>query len=312
MSTLAPGRIRYGLMLREDGHVMDDGTCARLDDERFLLSTTTAAAGGVMRHLEFVRQCLRPQMDVRLADVTDHWAQFAVAGPRAARLLALVLDELPPVGFMGHAPVAVGGAAGRLLRISFSGELGYELAVPARWGEALWRLLVAQAEGLGGAAYGMEAMDVLRIEKGFLTHAEIDGRTTADDLGLGRLVADKDCIGKAAAGREGLVDPERAQLVGLRGVGRDDVPAAGALIVEADAAFSAETVEGHVTSACVSPTLDAPIALALLRAGRARHGERVRLVDPMRGTEAHCFVVPPVFHDPEGLRARAEPEPTDA
>ena len=202
MSTLKPGRIRYGAMLREDGHVMDDGTCARLADGRFLVTTTTAAAGQVLRHLEFVRQCLRPGLAVRLASVTDHWAQYAIAGPLAPRLLRLVLDDVPSLGFMQHGPVAISGVECRLFRISFSGELGYELAVPARWGDGLWRVLVAQAEALGGCAYGMEAMDVLRIEKGFLTHAEIDGRTTAFDLGLEGMLKDEDFIGRAAARRD--------------------------------------------------------------------------------------------------------------
>ncbi len=316
MSTLAPGRVRYGIMLREDGHVMDDGTCARLGDERFLLTTTTAAAAQVMRHLEFARQCLVPEMAVRLASVTEHWAQFAVAGPRSDALLRLVLDEMPPLGFMRHAGVAVSGIAGRLFRISFSGERGYELAVPARWGDGVWRLLVAQAEALDGCAYGLEALDVLRIEKGFLTHAEIDGRTTAWDLGLEAMIAGKDCIGRTASRREGLRGPARAQLVGLRGCGPDDVVAAGGLLIAEGDAFQAATVAGHVTSACTSACASAAtggwIGLALLQDGRARHGERLRLVDRMRGSESTCEVGEPGVYDPEGLRARTDPETSDA
>ncbi len=179
-STLPEGRVRYGLMLREDGHVMDDGTAARLGENHYLMTTTTAAAGQVMMHLDYVAQVLRPDRDVRLASVTEHWAQFAVAGPRAADLLATVIaEDVADLGFMACRAVTVAGVTGRLFRISFSGERGYEVAVPARYGASLWRLLVAQAESLGGGPYGMEALNVLRIEKGFLTHAELHGRTTS-------------------------------------------------------------------------------------------------------------------------------------
>ncbi|HSG57569.1 MAG TPA: sarcosine oxidase subunit alpha, partial [Paracoccaceae bacterium] len=173
-STLPVGRVRYGLMLREDGHVMDDGTTARLGPDHFVMTTTTAAAGQVMKHLEFVHQALRPDLDASLCSVTEHWAQFAVAGPKARDLLNGLLDSPIDDGawpFMACGPVSVQGVAGRLFRISFSGEHAYEVAVPARYGESLYRLLVSHAVALGGGAYGMEALNVLRIEKGFITHA---------------------------------------------------------------------------------------------------------------------------------------------
>ncbi len=193
--------------------------------------------------------------------------------------------------------------AARLFRISFSGEEGYELAVPARFGEALFRDLLARAETMGGGPYGMEALNVLRIEKGFLTHAEIDGRTTAFDLGLERMVAQgKDCIGKAAAVRPGLWGPERAQLVGLKA---ESPITAGAHLFRPGFAVERENDEGHVTSVCRSPTLGCWLGLALLIDGRARHGQQIRLVDHLRGIDVLCEVCPPVFHDPEGRRMRA-------
>ena len=305
ISTMRPGRVRYGLMLREDGHVMDDGTVARLDEGHFLVTTTTAAAEQVIAHLEFVRQGLRPELDVQLAPVTEQWAQFAVAGPRSRELLATVLDDgSPDVGFMGCSQVGVSGAAGRLFRISFSGELGFEVAVPANFGDALFRLLHRLAVDLGGGAYGTEALNVLRIEKGFPTHAEMDGRTTAFDLGLARMVAaDKDCIGRTMAARGGLMDPARPQLVGLRAQGASVT--AGAHLFRREAAHVRENSEGHVSSACHSPTLGSDIALAFLRHGRTRHGERIVAVDHMRKIESTCEVGPPVFVDPNGGRARA-------
>jgi len=177
-SSLAPGRTRYGLMLREDGHVMDDGTTARLSDDRWLMTTTTAAAGQVMRHLDWVKQAYCQGWDVRFISVTEHWAQFAIAGPKSRDLLNGLLDgpiDNESVPFMANRPVTIGGQAARLFRISFSGEHAYELAIPARYGAALFDELLARAEALDGGAYGMEALNVLRIEKGHITHAEITG-----------------------------------------------------------------------------------------------------------------------------------------
>ena len=174
---------------------------------------------------------------------------------------------------MACGAVEAAGVAGRLFRISFSGELAYEVAVPARYGAALFALLVERARGLGGGPYGMEALNVLRIEKGLLTHAELHGRTTADDLGLGRmLAAGKDCIGKAGAARPGLSGPEREQLVGLRPMARGGRLLAGAHVLAPGAAFTAENDEGYLTSHCHSPTLGHAIALGLReeRAGADR------------------------------------------
>ncbi|MEL6679759.1 MAG: 2Fe-2S iron-sulfur cluster-binding protein, partial [Pseudomonadota bacterium] len=204
-SALKEGRVRYGLMLREDGFVMDDGTTARLGPDHYVMTTTTAAAGQVMAHLEFVRQCLRPDLDVAVTSVTDQWAQFAVAGPKARELLNGVLDtpiDNESFPYMSCGAVTVAGVAGRLFRISFSGEHAYEVAVHARYGDALVRLLAERAEALGGGLYGMEALNVLRIEKGFITHSEIHGRTTADDIGMGRMVSvKKDAVGKMLSRR---------------------------------------------------------------------------------------------------------------
>jgi sarcosine oxidase subunit alpha len=307
-STLPVGRVRYGLMLREDGHVLDDGTTARFGESHFVMTTTTAAAALVMRHLEFVHQGLVPQMDLRMISVTEQWAQFAVAGPKARACLNTVLDEPLAEGevpFMACGPRRIGGVEGRLFRISFSGEEGYEVAVPARYGESLYRLLVAQAESLGGGAYGMEALNVLRIEKGFITHAEIHGRTTAFDIGLQKMVsAKKDCIGKAASQRPGLSGPERQQLVGLRPRDPKAAIVAGAHLYRERAAAVSANDEGYVTSVCWSPTLQTSLGLGFLADGRARHGETVRLVDLLRKIEVPCEVTDPVFLDPEGGRMR--------
>jgi len=302
-STLPVGRVRYGLMLREDGLVLDDGTSARLGDNHYLMTTTTAAAGLVMRHLDFVHQAFCATWQVRFISVTESWAQFAVAGPKARALVNSFLEAPVDLPFMGVAPVRIGGVDARLFRISFSGEEGYEIAVPSRYGEALFRDLVARAETMGGGPYGMEALNVLRIEKGFITHAEIHGRVSAHDIGLEKMVSGKkDCIGKAAATRPGLWGPEREQLVGLKA----DAPiSAGAHLFVPGAEVHRETDQGYVTSVGYSPTLGAWLGLAFLKDGRARLGDRVRLVDHLRGLDVLCEVCHPVFHDPEGEKLRA-------
>lgn len=302
-SNLPVGRVRYGLMLREDGLVLDDGTSARLGDSHYLMTTTTAAAGLVMRHLDFVHQAFCADWQVRFISVTESWAQFAVAGPKARALVNSFLEVPVDLPFMGVAPVRIGGVDARLFRISFSGEEGYEIAVPTRYGEALFRDLVARAETMGGGPYGMEALNVLRIEKGFITHAEIHGRVSAHDIGLEKMVSvKKDCIGKAAATRPGLWGPEREQLVGLKA----DAPiSAGAHLFVPGAEVHRETDQGYVTSVGYSPTLGASLGLAFLKDGRARLGDRVRLVDHLRGLDVLCEVCHPVFHDPEGEKLRA-------
>jgi sarcosine oxidase subunit alpha len=302
-STLPVGRVRYGLMLREDGLVLDDGTSARLGEAHYLMTTTTAAAGLVMRHLDFVHQAFCADWQVRFISVTESWAQFAVAGPKARALVNSFVEEPVDLPFMGVAPVRIGGVDGRLFRISFSGEEGYELAVPTRYGEALFRDLVARAETMGGGPYGMEALNVLRIEKGFITHAEIHGRVTAHDIGMEKMVsAKKDCIGKAAATRPGMWGPEREQLVGLKAT---EAISAGAHLFVPGAEVHRETDQGYVTSVGWSPSEGAWLGLGFLKDGRARIGERVRLVDHLRGLDVICLVCNPVFHDPEGEKLRA-------
>ena len=307
-STLKVGRVRYGLMLREDGFVMDDGTTARLGDSHYVMTTTTAGAGDVMKHLEFVHQGLRPDLDVAFTSVTEQWAQFAVAGPKSRELLNGLLgdpidDESWP--FMGCGPVQVLGQPGRLFRISFSGEHAYEIAVPARYGASLFDLLTKRAEALGGGLYGMEALNVLRIEKGFITHAEIDGRITAYDIGMGRMVSQKkDCIGKTMSQRPGLEEAGRERLVGLKPIGESRELLAGAHLYNEEAEPVRTNDQGYLTSVCYSPTLGVMLGLGFLADGPDRYGETVKMVDHLRGVTTLCEVVNPVFFDADGGRVR--------
>ncbi|MEM9582636.1 MAG: sarcosine oxidase subunit alpha family protein [Pseudomonadota bacterium] len=306
-STLKVGRVRYGLMLREDGHVLDDGTTARLADDHFVMTTTTAAAGLVMRHLEFVHQCLRPDWDVRFISVTEQWAQFAVAGPKSRELLNRLLDnpiDNNSVLFMGCGEVAIGDVGARLFRISFSGEHAYEIAVPARYGESLFKALLAEAEALEGGAYGMEALNVMRIEKGFITHAEIHGRVTAFDIGMERMIsAKKDCIGKTGAMRPGLIGADREQLVGLQPVGAVRELNAGAFLFETEAEPVRANQQGYTTSVAFSPE-KGMIGMAFLKNGRNRRGETLKLVDHIRNVETLVVVSDLVVLDPKGEKTR--------
>ncbi|SHJ39806.1 sarcosine oxidase subunit alpha [Shimia gijangensis] len=307
-STLKVGRTRYGLMLREDGTVMDDGTTARMGENHYVMTTTTAAAGPVMRHLEYVHQCLRPDLDVSMISVTEQWAQFAVAGPKSRELLnGLLAEEINSDSwpFMACGEALIQGVKGRLFRISFSGEHAYEVAVPSRYGDSLFRLLVSRAESMGGGAYGMEALNVLRIEKGHITHSEIHGRTNAFDIGFARMVsAKKDCIGKTMSERPGLVGDTREQLVGLKPIGVVKQLTAGAHLFEKGADPVRVNEQGYTTSVGFSPTLETYLGLGFLRNGRARHGEEIQMVDHLRGITTQCVVCDPVFIDPEGGRVR--------
>jgi sarcosine oxidase subunit alpha len=308
ISSLKVGRVRYAVMLREDGMVLDDGTVARFGARHFVVSTTTGAAGEVMRHLDFCAQVLWPELNVMFTSVTEQWAQFAVAGPKSRELIsalceAEITDEA--LAYMGCAELRLGGIAARLFRISFSGERAYEIAVPAEFGDGLARSLDQEAARLGGGWYGMEALNVLRLEKGYLTHAELDGRVTADDIGLGAMVSGKkDCVGKVMSQREGLVCAERLKLVGLKPVGASKQLLGGAHLFNPGDEPTRQNSQGHISSQCFSPHLGYPIAQAMVLRGRARLGETVRMVDHLREVETLCEICSPVFIDPTGGRLR--------
>jgi sarcosine oxidase subunit alpha len=310
-SSLAVGKARYGLMLREDGMAMDDGTTTRLSDTHFYMTTTTANAAGVMRHLELCKQWLWPELDVHFASVTDQWAQYAIAGPRSREVVAALVDEGFEVSnealpYMGAKELTVcGGVKARLFRLSFSGELAYELAVPARYGDALIRAVIKAGEPFGICPYGAEALAVMRIEKGHAAGPELNGTTTAGDLGMGKMMSKKkDFIGRTLSQREGLADPSRPALVGFRPVDRSQRLRAGAHLVPRGAEATAANDEGYLTSATYSPSNGHWIALGFLARGPERLGEIVRAVDPVRNAEFEVEVVSPVFVDPEGARLR--------
>lgn len=304
--TLEPGRLRYGIMLNENGIVIDDGTIARLAPKHFLITTTSGGASRIAGWLEEWRQCEWPDRDVIVTPVTTQWATLALSGPHAREVLSrLPADiDLAREAFP-HLQIRCGSLAGapaRIYRVSFSGELSYEVNVPARCGAALWRALMEAGRDAGIAPYGIESLLVLRLEKGFLhVGADTDGTTNPADIGWGEVALKKkaDYIGKRSLGRADNLRQDRLQLVGLTSSDAD------ALVPGAHLRLSgtAEGSDGWVTSAAVSPTLGRPIALAMLRSGHARLGERVTLHAEERTGLAE--VVPMSFYDPENQRVNA-------
>ncbi len=309
MSSLAVGKCRYGLMLREDGFVFDDGTVSRLAEDRYVLTTTTANAVAVMRHIEFAAQVLWPELDVLPCSVTENWAQIAVAGPNSRALLQALLPELDlsnaALPFMGALADRWQGAPMRLFRLSFSGELAYEIAVPSWRGERLVSELAALGAPLGVVPYGLEALAILRIEKGHAAGGELNGQVTAHDLGMGRMLSTKkDFIGRVLAQREALIDPQRPTLVGLRPVDTTARLTAGSLLFAAGAPLAPGHDAGHVTSVCLSGVFDQWIGLGLLANGPERIGEIITAASAVRDTRIDVEVVSPVFFDPQGGRLR--------
>ena len=308
MSNLKTGRGRYGLMLREDGRVFDDGVVMRLGENHFYLTTTTAHQHEAMQHIELLLQTVWPELEVYATDVTEHWFAAALAGPGSRALLGRVApgldlsDEAFPMMAVHAASVA--DLPALVFRMSFSGELSYEVAVPSDHGLALWTRLLSAGREDGLTPYGTEAMGVMRIEKGHVTHAEADGRTTPDDLGLGRMVGREGRgIGKRSLALPALREKGRRQLVGLSVIDAQARIPPGCQVAESGDMRPAAPL-GHVTSFCYSPTLDRAIALALVENGRARTGQTVYLTSPVIGLAMAAEIVPPVFYDPEGTRLR--------
>ncbi len=309
-STLPVGRARYGVMLREDGLVMDDGTTARLGEHHYVMTTTTVNAAKVFQHLEFCLQVLRPDLDVQLTSITEQWAQIAIAGPRARDVLAAVVDGADvsnaALPFMGAIEASVmGGLRSRIFRLSFSGELGYEIAVPARHGDALVRALMEAGQPHGITPYGTEALGVMRIEKGHVSGNELNGQTSARDLGLGRMASTKkDYVGRVLAQRPAFLDPDRPTLAGFRPVDGKVRLRAGAHFIANGKTARTENDEGYMTSVAFSPSLGHWIGLGLIRRGPERIGERVRAFDGLRGEDIEVEICAPTFIDPEGERLR--------
>jgi sarcosine oxidase subunit alpha len=304
-SKLAVGRCRYGLMLDENGMAMDDGVTTRLAENRFLMTTTTGGAARVMAWLERWLQTEWPHFKVYLTSVTDHWATAAVVGPRSREVVRAVCADIDfseeAFPFMSYREGTVAGVAARVMRISFSGELAYEINVPANVARGVWQALMDAGAPHGITPYGTETMHVLRAEKGFvIVGQDTDGSVTPLDLGMDWIVSkDKDFIGRRSLARPDTARTDRKQLVGLLTVDPAAVLPEGAQLV-ADASVAVPVpMLGHVTSSYMSAALGRSIALALVKDGRRRMGETLSapLAD---GRVIRAKVVKPVFLENRG------------
>ena len=309
---LAIGKTRYGLMLREDGVSYDDGTTARLEDDHFLMTTTTANAVGVLRHLEFCRQCLWHELDVHLISTTDGWAQFAIAGPNSRKLLQKIIDREFDISndnfpFMACAKITIcGGTSARLFRISFSGELAYELSVPSKFGDSLIRVLMEAGQEYNAVPYGTEALGVMRIEKGHPAGNELNGQTTAQNLGMAKMISkNNDCIGNTMSEREQFNSPNALNLMGFVPIEKSKMLKAGAHLFSSNVDHNLDNDEGWLTSVAYSPTLGNSIGIGFIKNGHARQGEIIMSVDLINKQNFEVRIVSPHFFDPEGKRLRA-------
>ena len=317
MSNLRVGRIRYGVMCGVDGMVLDDGTVIRVAEDRFLVTTTTGNAAMVLEWMEEWLQTEWPHLKVFATSVTEHWATIPLVGPRSREVLGALAPGLDvsndAFGFMTWQDAEVAGIAARVCRISFSGELAYEINVPSWYGLTLWESIV----DAGATPYGTETMHVLRAEKGYpIIGQDTDGTVTPQDLGMSWAVSKKkaDFLGKRSFARAENNRPDRKQLVGLLPVDPSVLLPEGSQIIPHEALFTAEGASnraetvpeppvrmlGHVTSSYHSAALERTFALALVRSGRERVGETLYV--PVGDQVVPVTVTESVLFDKEGAR----------
>lgn len=303
-------KCRYVVSLRNDGPILDDGVAIRLAENHFLLTLTTARTGKALMQLQRILDIDFPELDVAMAPISEQWANLAIAGPN----VRAVLERLEPdfevsneaFPYLGFRAGKIAGLTARVFRVSYSGEMAYEISVGARDAHFLWNAVLEAGAEYGIMAYGVEALDVMRIEKGHLgIGTEINGKTTPHDLGLGGMVKkDQFFIGSVLLNRPAYTRDDRLQLVGLMPVDQTSPIPPGAQILETKFSGIKSDSLGHVTASVHSPTLDHPIALALVSGGRARMGERLFATSPVDKTEVEVTVTSPIFIDPAGERLR--------
>ena len=308
MSTLKPGRCRYGLMCSENGFLSDDGVVARIDEQTWLCHTTSGGADRIHAHMEEWLQTEWWDWKVWVVNVTEQLAQVAVVGPNARKLLEKLggmdvsAESLP---FMAWADGTIGGIDCRAYRISFSGELSYEIAVPANKGRAFWEMLMEAGAEFGAMPYGTECLHIMRAEKGFIMIGdETDGTVIPQDLGLSWAISKKkdDFLGKRAQQRSFMDNPDRWQLVGLETLDGSVLEDGAYAIAEGTNANGQFNTQGRVTSTYYSPTLGRGIAIGLVHKGLDRMGEVISLTK-IGASPVPAKIVSPVFYDPEGEKA---------
>jgi len=306
---LPVGKARYGVMLREDGMVFDDGTTTRLSENHFHMTTTTAQAANVLSHLEFYLQVVWPELKVNVLSTTEQWSGAAIAGPKSRDLMRKLFPSVDfsteAFPFMGLVETEIFGIHAKLYRISFSGELAYEVNVESNHGLFMWNEIMKVGEEFGIQPYGTEALATLRIEMGHVSGPELDGRAVPYDLGLQGMVSQKkDFIGKRSLEKNAYVDPLRQTLVGLVPIDKKTKIPEGAHLVENDKAPLPNPKLGHVSSSCWSVEYNNPFSIGVLKDGKNKIGQQLFAVYPLKNISIPVEVVSSHYVDPKGERVR--------
>ena len=307
---LPVGKARYGVMLREDGIVFDDGTTTRISENHFHMTTTTAQAVNVLAHLEYYLQVVWPELNVNVLSTTEQWAGAALAGPNSRELLSKlfpetnILNEALP--FMGYKESDLFGVPARIFRISFSGELAYEINVESSYGTFMWEKIIEFGQEMNIEPYGTEALSTLRIEMGHVAGSELDGRTIPYDVSLeGMLSKKKDFIGKRSLTREAFLNPKREKVVGVVPLDKKTTIPEGSHLVKDGNAFSPNPKLGHVSASCWSVEYNNPFSLAIIQDGKNRIGEKLYAVSPLNNKNIAVEIVSSHYVDPKGERVRS-------
>ena len=307
---LAIGKARYGVMLREDGIVYDDGTTTRISENHFHMTTTTAQAVNVLAHLEHYLQVVWPELDVNVLSTTEQWAGAALAGPNSRNLLEKIFPEIDvsneALPFMGYKEADLYGVPARIFRISFSGELAYEINVESGYGVFMWEKIIELGKEMGIEPYGTEALSTLRIEMGHVAGSEIDGRTIPSDLSLdGMLSKKKDFIGKRSLNRQAFIEADREKVVGVVPIDKKTMIPEGSHLVENNKASLPNPKLGHISASCWSVEYNNPFSLAILKDGKKRIGKKLYALSPLKDKSIPVEIVSSHYVDSNGERVRS-------
>ena len=307
---LPVGKARYGLMLREDGIVMDDGTTTRISENHYHMTTTTAQAANVLSHLEYYLQIVWPELKVNVVSTTEQWAGAAIAGPKSRSLLQKLFPDLDVsnegLPFMGYVESNLFGVHARIFRISFSGELAYEINVKSNNGNFMWEKIIEVGKEFAIQPYGTEALSTLRIEMGHVAGSELDGRTIPYDNGLQGMVSKKkDFIGKRSLNRQAFIAEDRQKVVGVIPLDRKTSIPEGSHLVKDDNASLPNPKLGHVSASCWSVEYNNPFSIAILKDGKNMIGQKLFAMSPLKNKSIPVEIVSSHYVDPKGERVRS-------
>jgi len=307
---LPVGKARYGVMLREDGIVFDDGTTTRISENHYHMTTTTAQAVNVLAHLEYYLQVVWPELDVNVLSITEQWAGVALAGPNSRNLLRKLFPDIDVsnevLPFMGFVEANLFGVPARIFRISFSGELAYEINVESGYGVFMWEKIIETGKEMGIEPYGTEALSTLRIEMGHVAGSEIDGRTISSDLSLdGMLSKKKDFVGKRSLNRQAFMETMREKIVGVVPLDKKTMIPEGSHLVADSNAPLPNLKLGHISASCWSVEYNNPFSLAILKEGKKRIGGTFYALSPLKNKSIPVEIVSSHYVDPKGERVRS-------